>query len=209
LYPTQFLPEDDNATLATSNLSTYAVGSYRACALSALPQNKQQLAGAMFQQNTAAAIADSDATQIFVMEGANIINKGLTTYPLKVTLANGQQVMSTHMCDIHIDGLPSVLMGHIIPDLSIASLFGVQVLTEVGCNVTFDKHQCTVRYNGKIILSGDKDPSTDLWTLPLRSVDMTTHRVNDTIPLVGPVLANAHVVWCKPGWDKNVLNVTF
>jgi hypothetical protein len=126
------------------------------------------------------------------MEGTNVINKRRTTTPLKVTLADGRQVLSTHMCSIHIDGLPFVLMGHIIPDLSIASLFGIRVLTEAGYNVTFDKHKCTVRYNGKIILRGDKDPSMDLWPLPLRSMDMTTHRVKDLIPLADLDLANAH-----------------
>ncbi len=49
-----------------------------------------------------------------------------------------------------------------------------------------------MRYGGKIILRGDKDLSTDLWTLPLRSVDMTTHRVHDAILLAAPVHANAH-----------------
>ncbi len=96
------------------------------------------------------------------------------------------------MCDIHIDGLPFVLMGHIILDLSIASLFGIQVLTEVGCDITFDKHKCTVQYNQKIILSGDKHPSMDLWTLPLGSVDMTTYHVKNAIPLAALVLAIAH-----------------
>jgi hypothetical protein len=52
--------------------------------------------------------------------------------------------MSTHMCDVKIDGLPFVLTGHIIPDLSIASLFGIRILTEVGCTVTFDQKFCTV-----------------------------------------------------------------
>jgi hypothetical protein len=66
------------------------------------------------------------------------------------------------------------------------------VLTEVGWDITFDKHKCTVRYNGKIILIGDKDPSTDLWTLPLGSVDMITYRVYDAILLAAPVLADAH-----------------
>jgi hypothetical protein len=71
------------------------------------------------------AIADSNATQIFVVEGANVINKCRTTRPIKVSFANGRQVVSTHMWDIHIDSQPFVLMGHVIPDLSIASLFGI------------------------------------------------------------------------------------
>ncbi len=118
----------------------------------------------------------------------HVINKRRTTSPLKVTLANGRQVVSTHMCDINIAGFPFVLTGHIIPDLSIALLFGIQVLTEVGCNLNFDNHKCTVRYNGTIILSGDKDQSTDLWTIPLGSTDMTAHCVHDVIPLVAPVM---------------------
>ncbi len=140
----------------------------------------------------AVTIADSGATLIFVMGGAKVINKRCMTCPLKVAFADGWQVVSTHMCIIHIDGFPFVLMGHIIPDLSIALLFGIRLLMEVGSNVTFDKHKCPMQYIGKIILSGDKDPSTDLWTLPLGSVDMTTHRVNDTIPSAAPVHAKAH-----------------
>jgi hypothetical protein len=43
------------------------------------------------------------------MEGTDVINKCCMTRTLKVTLADGQQVVSTHMCKIHIDALPFVL----------------------------------------------------------------------------------------------------
>jgi hypothetical protein len=101
------------------------------------------------------------------MEGTPVRNKRQTTCPLNVTLANGRRVTSTHMCDIIIPGLPTTLIGHIVPKLSIASLFGIRVLTEVGCTVKFDDKKCVVRYNGKIILIGMKDLTTDLWTLPI------------------------------------------
>jgi hypothetical protein len=78
------------------------------------------------------------------MDGTPVVNKQPMTQPLKVSLANGRQVMSTHMCDIHIKGLPCVLTGHIIPDLSINSLFGIRVLTEAGCEVTFTCDKCIV-----------------------------------------------------------------
>jgi hypothetical protein len=68
------------------------------------------------------AIADSSATQIFVMDGIPIHNKQKTTCPLKIAFANARRVMSTHMCDIIIPGLPTTLVGHIEPELSIASL---------------------------------------------------------------------------------------
>jgi hypothetical protein len=96
------------------------------------------------------------------------------------------------MCDIQIDGLPVTLTGHIIPDLSITSLFGIQILMEVGCDVTFTKGDCIVTYNGKIILHGEKDPLTDLWTLPLGSHDMTSQHATNTLPSVAPDFANAH-----------------
>ena len=76
------------------------------------------------------AIADSGATQIFVMDGIPVQSRRKTTCPLKVALADGWRVMSTHMCDIIIPGLPTTLVGHIVPELSIASLFGIRVLTE-------------------------------------------------------------------------------
>jgi hypothetical protein len=113
------------------------------------------------------AIADSGATQIFVMDGIPVHNKQETTCPLKVALADGRRVMSTHMCDIIIPGLPTKLVGHIVPELSITSLFGIRVLTAAGCTVKFDNEKCVVKYNGKIILTGMKDPTTDLWTLPI------------------------------------------
>jgi hypothetical protein len=97
LNPTQFLPEDDNVTVTTSNMSTYTVESDKASALSALMQN-QLFAGAIFQLNTAAAIADSSATQIFVMEGAKVIKKRCSTRPLKVTLADGRGKECPHTC---------------------------------------------------------------------------------------------------------------
>ena len=60
-----------------------------------------------------------------------------------------------------------VLMGHVVPKLSIALLIGIRVLCDAGCEVLFTKTNCNVWYKGKGILSGTKDLSTDLWTLPI------------------------------------------
>jgi hypothetical protein len=184
---------DDDATVIMSNVTSNKRSrqSFKAQTLNHLV--KTENAGfAGLRLNTYDAIADSGATQIFVMEGTPVVNKRPTTHQLKVALADGRTVLSTHMCDITIDGLPTVLTGHIIPDLSIASLFGIRVLTEAGCTVTFDKSNCVVRYNGAIIIRGAKDPATDLWTLPLGSSKSTTsHHVNNMIPPAAPVFADA------------------
>ena len=116
---------------------------------------------------TNTAIADTGATSIFIMEGADVKNKRPAIKPLTVNLPDGRQLKSTHICDIDIPGLPTTLTGHVVPHLAIASLFGIRVLCKAGYKVVFDDDKCDVYYRGKLILRGYKDPSTDLWTLPI------------------------------------------
>ncbi len=89
------------------------------------------------------------------------------TNPLNINLPDGTIVKSTHICNLEIPGLPHVLVGHIIPELTVASLVGIQILCKLGCTVLFTDTACYVRYHGKVILTGYKDPSTDLWVLPI------------------------------------------
>jgi hypothetical protein len=86
------------------------------------------LAAASVTLKTKDAIADSGATQIFVMENTPVINKHITQSPLKVALADGHEVFSTHECNVHIVGLPTIITKHIIPDLMITLLFRIRVL---------------------------------------------------------------------------------
>jgi hypothetical protein len=148
-YPTEnhFVVLDEDQAIVTSNKST-AINS--------------AFAGAIFPLCTPDAITDSGAMQIFIMEGTPLQNKRPTSSTLQVTLADGCKVLLMHECDIHIDGLPVMLTGHIIPELSIASLFGIRVLTNAGCEVQFNKTKCTIWYNGNIILQGGKDATTDM-----------------------------------------------
>jgi hypothetical protein len=113
------------------------------------------------------AIANMGATSIFIMKGADVDNKPPATVPLRINLPNGKQVQSTHVCDIRIPGLPTVLTGHIVPSLCIASLIGIRPLCKAGCKVIFDNKKCNVVFDGVVILHGFKEPSTDLWTLPI------------------------------------------
>jgi hypothetical protein len=125
---------DENVTVAASNVSNGSTQSYKARALTQI-LTQSELSGVTFCLNIKDAIADSGAMQIVVMEGTPVINKHKMTQLLKIALANGRQVMSTHMCDIYIEGLPTTLLEHIFPNLSIASLFGIRALTDAGCNV--------------------------------------------------------------------------
>jgi hypothetical protein len=108
------------------------------------------------------AIADTGTTAIFIMDDAEVNNKHVVEKPLKIKLPNGTTIWSIHVCDINILGLPMKLTGHIVPSLKIASLIEIQPLYKVGCKVVFDNKKCKVIYNNKVILTGSKDPYTDL-----------------------------------------------
>jgi hypothetical protein len=90
-----------------------------------------------------------------------------TTNPLNINLPDGTIVKSSHISDLEIPGLPHVLEGHIMPELTVASLVGIRILCKLGCTVLFTDTVCYVRYQVKDVLTGYKDPSTDLWVLPI------------------------------------------
>jgi hypothetical protein len=109
------------------------------------------------------------ATSIFVMEGKPVQNLQPAIHPLTINFPDGSKVKSTHTCNITIPGLLTVLVGHMVPKLSIASVIVIRVLCTAGCKVVFTKTSCIVIYDGKIILCGNKDPPTDLWLLPINA----------------------------------------
>ncbi len=168
-YPTQlniaasiFTDDDkDNTTIIASNCSRMQSAANSTGTISTLIAPEHQHYPNMLIEMSH-AIADTGATSIFVMEGTPMENVQPTAHPITINLPDGKKVMSTHTCNITIPGLPTVLVGHIVPGIKMASLFGIRVLCNAGCTVTFDKEKCVVRYNNKIILRGYKDLSTDL-----------------------------------------------
>jgi hypothetical protein len=163
---------NDGITFVMSNASTKRLEPRRA-QTSIAATARQMFANPMPQYlnaltiATSQAIVDTGATSIFVMEEIDVKNKRPATKPLSINLPDGRQVKSTHICDINIPGLPTMLTGHIVPNLAIASLFGIRVLCKAGCKVVFDDNKCNVYFKDNIILRGYKDLSTDLWTLPI------------------------------------------
>jgi hypothetical protein len=114
--------DDDDITVVTSNVSSRSTSSFSTAfslvaqalptrynnkngnafpfpplILTAAPaqQSKWAYAGLTIALNK--AITDSGTTQIFVMDGTPVHNKQKTMCPLKVALADGCWVMSTHM----------------------------------------------------------------------------------------------------------------
>jgi hypothetical protein len=85
-----------------------------------------------------AALAEADTgTTFFLTKGAPSSNKEIATNPISVTLPGMRKIMSMHVCDVKTLGLPTVLIGHILPDMTTASLFGIRILSKEGCTVFF------------------------------------------------------------------------
>ena len=168
----------DDKTVVASNLTTDAT---------ALPQH----IAAAIAIDAGRAIADTGATSIFIMDGVDVDNKRVSKKPLKINLPDGNVVISTHRCDIEIPGLPSILTGHIVHHLAIASLIGIRPLCKAGCTVIFDDLKCEVIYNNAVILRGLKDPSTDLWTLPIPRKRVGTTPGENLLPRPGPCIGRA------------------
>ncbi len=130
--------------------------------------------------DNAHGIADTGVASVFVKTGVPVDNKQPATNPLTVNLPDGRQVKSTHTCDVVVPGLPYPLVSHIIPNLAIASLFGICPLCNADCTVVFHKVRVDVWYDGKLILVGPRNMSTDLWTLSF------TNKCNMSIPPAMP-----------------------
>jgi hypothetical protein len=156
------LLDDNDVTVATLNCSNGLHRSTPPPLPSVVTQSITATACSIFGQPlhkylntitivTTYTIADTGATSIFIMDGVDVVNKPVSPKPLTINIPDDQKVKSTHICDITNPGLPTILMGHIVPHLAIASLISIRPLCNAGCTVTFDKNKCDVVFNGKVI----------------------------------------------------------
>ncbi len=134
------------------------------------------------------AVANTGTTSVMVMKDTPLKNVRPATNPLNINLLDGTMVKSTHVCDLEIPGLPYVLEGHIVPDLTVALLIEIQIFCKMGCIIVFTDTACYVRYQGKVILTGYKDLSTDLWVLPITPDAIKSHEKQSR---TGPGMARA------------------
>ncbi len=177
LFASPLIYDDDDITIATSNINTV----HRSVIANTVKHRPPLI-------NPSHAIADTGASSIFVMDTTDVSNKRVTKNPISVNLPDGSKITSTHECDIFIKGLPTILTGHIIPQLTIASLIGIRVLCNHGCEVVFTKDKCDVYYDRNIILTGYKDTNTDLWTLPINGNTSTAGKPRGVVKNPPPTL---------------------
>jgi hypothetical protein len=165
-YPTKRIHRDNgNTTVVTSNVSTRQ---RKMCAPSTHP-SKPTIP-------ITHAVANTGTTSVMVMKDTPMNNVRPATNPLNINLPDGTMVKSMHVCNLEIPGLPYVLEGHIVPDLTMALLIVIRILCKMGCIIVFIDTACYVRYQGEVILTGYKDPSTDLWVLPITPDAIKSHK---------------------------------
>jgi hypothetical protein len=90
----------------------------------------------------------------------------VATKPIHISLPDGKKIVSTHICDVDIPGIPHKLTGHIVPDMKMASLLGIRILCKAGWEVIFDDEKCRVNFKGATILMGYKDPQATSGPFP-------------------------------------------
>ena len=123
------------------------------------------------------ALCDSGATSHFITDDVtHVLNKQTATNPITITLPDGATLRSTHTCELDIPTLrSSARQAHIVPGLAHTSLLSTAKFCDAGYTVTFDATSCQVRDGPTVVLQGQRDPSTTLWSLPLST---TTHFVS-------------------------------
>ena len=78
--------------------------------------------------------------------------------------------MSTQICNLDIRWLPNAMTeAYIVPGLAHSSLISTLNFFNAGCKVMFDQNKCRVYYQGKRVITGGRDPMTELWRLPINS----------------------------------------
>jgi hypothetical protein len=82
-----------------------------------------------------------------------------------------------------------------VPGITMASLIGIRILCKAGCKGVFDDEKCEVFYKNNIIIRGYKDPTTDLWTLPIfdEEVAKTTPESSLVRPQRAHMMLSHHV----------------
>jgi hypothetical protein len=83
-------------------------------------------------------------------------------------MPNGAGLASTHTCTLNAPSLPpKACDGHILPGPSSHSLLSIAKFCDQGCDIRFSTNVCQVFLDNVLLLEGPRDPTTNLWLLPL------------------------------------------
>lgn len=115
------------------------------------------------------AIADTGSTGHFLTSTAcpTLTTPGPST-PLAVSLPDGSTIHSQGTATLDLPLLPTAAtLAHVFPDLQPHSLLSIGQLCDVGCIATFTANDLTVTHDDLTVLTGNRNPETRLWTVPI------------------------------------------
>ena len=91
-------------------------------------------------------------------------------------MPNGNKLKSTHQGLLPIEELPlAARLAYKLPGLASHSLLSIAQLCDGGCTAIFNNKKCYILYNGKLLLSGPRDPTTKLWRIPIKTKIQQQH----------------------------------
>lgn len=92
-------------------------------------------------------------------------------------MPDGTALQSSKCVQLNLPNVPpQACKAHVLPGLAHASLLSLGVLCDNGCTATFDNKKVTINHQNKIVLTGNRDPITRLWHIPLSP----TSQINKT-----------------------------
>ena len=115
------------------------------------------------------AILDSGATNHYLQSSAPVKITKPSTH-IHVNLPDGNIIQSSHECSLDHPVLSQQAnKAFIFPKLQLSNLISVDQLCDDNCTVTFSKTNAIVSKNNETILTGQRNPTNGMWTLPLSS----------------------------------------
>jgi hypothetical protein len=109
------------------------------------------------------SIFDSGTTGHYILCDTACFDKHPTSSPLTVTLPNGEQIKSTHEATLPFPNLPKkALEAHVFPELNGHALLSIGTFCDAGCTALFTATAVVIEKDGKIVLTGKRQPP-GLW----------------------------------------------
>ena len=118
--------------------------------------------------NVVNTYADSGASNTYFRLKDVANNKVATQNSIIVTQANGDTMQSTHIANMNLPTLSSeAKIGHVIPNLSSASLLSIGQLCDDDCLALFTKEKVFIFKQNKLLLQGKRNHFNGMWTIPV------------------------------------------
>ena len=116
-----------------------------------------------------AAFLDSGCTGHFLKIDSHCTERRPTSDGIRVKLPNGSIIRATHTALLDMPQLPlAARQAHIFPDLHNSALVSISQFCDNNFEARFTKLQVQILDGHRVILTGQRDPCTGLWHIPLQ-----------------------------------------